>query len=398
MPEDGEDSALRYARAARRVVIAAAAVVAVLAFVYALAWTATGRSGFARSIAWGDADVDDYTRFPARTVAASGTAFVYQKGEGYPDGLPATIDLPGGRKLGDLLASTKTTAFLVIKDDKLVYEQYFNGSSHEAVQTSFSVAKSFNSAMLGAAIADGAIAGIDDPMTKYIPELLERDARFADVTIRHLVTMSSGLHYEEYGVPWSDDALTYYSADLRGLALRRTFVEEKPGQRFHYNNYNPLLFGMILERATGMHVADYLAEKIWRPVGAEADASWSLDSEKNGFEKMESGINARAIDFAKLGSLYLHRGEFNGRRILPAEWIDASTAPALPTGFASPSGYGRWWWTHEADGLGPYYSARGNKGQFVFVFPRKGLVITRHGRDFGGVDWSGVAEAVARAF
>ena len=155
---------------------------------------------------------------------------------------------------------------------------------------------------------------------------------------------------------------------------------------------------MILERATGRSVADYLSEKIWKPVGAEADATWSIDSKEQGFEKMESGLNARAIDFAKLGSLYLHRGEFNGRRILPAEWVDASTAPALPTGFASPSGYGRWWWTHEAEGLGPYYSARGNKGQFVFVFPQRGLVITRHGRDFGGVDWSSVAEAVARWF
>ncbi len=389
---------MRYARAARRTVIAAAAVAAALALVYILAWTATGRSGLARSIAWGDADVDDYTRFPSRAVPASGTAYVYEKGEGYPDGLPATIDLPGGRKLGDLLAASKTTAFLVIKDDKLVYEHYFNGSSHDAVQTSFSVAKSFNSAMLGAAIADGSIASIDDPVTKYIPELLERDPRFADVTIRHLVTMSSGLHYEEHGLPWSDDAQTYYGTDLRGLALKRARIVETPGERFHYNNYNPLLFGMILERATGMRVADYLAQTIWKPVGAEAGATWSIDSEQHGFEKMESGINARAIDFAKFGSLYLHRGEFNGRRILPAEWVDASTAPVLPTGFASASGYGRWWWTHEATGLGPYYSARGNKGQFVFVFPRKGLVITRHGRDFGRVDWSSVAEAVARGF
>lgn len=389
---------MRHARAARRVVMAIVGIAAVLALVYALAWTATGRSGLARSVIWGDADVDDYTRFPARAVPASGTAYVYEKAAGYPDALPGTIDLPEGAKLGDLLASSKTTAFLVIKDDRLVYEQYLNGSSREAVQTSFSVAKSFNSAMLGAAIADGVIGSIDDPVTKYLPELLERDPRFADVTIRHLVTMSSGLHYEEYGLPWSDDALTYYDADLRGLALRKARIEAAPGQRFHYNNYNPLLFGMILERATGRRVADYLAEKIWQPVGAEADATWSLDSQEHGFEKMESGINARAIDFAKLGSLYLHRGTFNSRDILPAEWIDASTAPALPTGLAFSSGYGRWWWTHEAEGLGPYYSARGNKGQFVFVFPAKGLVITRHGSDYGGVDWSGVAEAIARAF
>ncbi len=389
---------MRFARAGRAVLVGVAALAAAYGVAYGIALTQTDSSGLARSIAWGDADVDDHTRFPSRAVPASGTAYVYEKAEGYPDGLPATLVLPGGKKLADLLAGSQTTAFLVIKDDRLVHEGYFNGSGHDAVQTSFSVAKSFDSAMLGAAIADGAISGIDDPVTKYIPELLERDPRFADIAIRHLVTMSSGLHYEEYGVPWSDDALTYYDADLRGLALRKTWVEQTQGKRFHYNNYNPLLFGMILERATGRSVADYLSEKIWKPVGAEADATWSMDSKEHGFEKMESGINARAVDFAKLGSLYLHRGAFNGRQILPPEWIDASTAPALPTGFASPSGYGRWWWTHEAEGLGPYYSARGNKGQFVFVFPSKGLVVTRHGRDFGGVDWSGVAEAIARAF
>jgi len=388
---------MRFARAGRAVLVGVAALAAAYGVAYGIALTQTDSSGLARSIAWGDADVDDHTRFPSRAVPASGTAYVYEKAEGYPDGLPATLVLPGGKKLADLLAGSQTTAFLVIKDDRLVHEGYFNGSGHDAVQTSFSVAKSFDSAMLGAAIADGAISGIDDPVTKYIPELLERDPRFADIAIRHLVTMSSGLHYEEYGVPWSDDALTYYDADLRGLALRKTWVEQTQGKRFHYNNYNPLLFGMILERATGRSVADYLSEKIWKPVGAEADATWSMDSKEHGFEKMESGINARAVDFAKLGSLYLHRGAFNGRRILPEEWIDASTVPALPTGLAFSSGYGRWWWTHEAEGLGAYYSARGNKGQYVFVFPSKGLVITRHGRDYGGVDWSGVAEAVARA-
>lgn len=387
---------MRFARAARGAGAAALAIAGVLGIVYAVAWTATDRSGIARSIVWGDSDVDDHTRFPARAVPASGAAYLYDKADGYPDGLPAAIHLPGGAKLDDLLAGSETTAFLVIKDDRLVYERYFNGSGHDAVQTSFSVAKSFASALVGAAIADGAIAGIDDPVTKYLPELLQRDPRFAGIAIRHLVTMSSGLHYEEYGLPWSDDARTYYDPDLRGLALRKALIEEAPGLRFHYNNYNPLLLGMILERATGRSVAAYLSEKIWKPVGAEADASWSIDSVKDGFEKMESGVNARAIDFAKLGSLYLHRGAFNGKQILPAEWIDASTTPALPTGLAFSSGYGRWWWTHEAEGLGPYYSARGNKGQFVFVFPSKGLVITRHGRDYGGVDWSAVAEAVAR--
>ena len=382
----------------RRAVRILSAGALVLAAGYGIAVATTGRSGFARAIVWGDADVDDHRRFPSRAVPASGEAYVYERAAGYPDGLPAAPALPGNRPLDELLAASQTTAFLVIRDDRLVYERYFNGSSHDATQTSFSVAKSFASALIGAAIEDGSIGSIDDPLTKYVPELLERDPRFGDIAIRHLVTMSSGLEYKEEGLPWSDDARTYYDADLRGLALHDTRIGEAPGVRFHYNNYNPLLLGLVLERATGRHVADYLSEKIWKPVGAEADASWSIDSVANGFEKMESGINARAIDFAKLGSLFLHRGEFNGKRILFAEWIEASTTPVLATGYGAASGYGRWWWTHQAEGLGHYYSARGNKGQFIFVFPSKGLVVTRHGRDFGGVNWSSVAEAVARTF
>ena len=131
--------------------------------------------------------------------------------------------------------------------------------------------------------------------------------------------MSSGLRYEEHGTPWSDDTESYYAPDLRKLALTHSEIVGPPGDHWHYNNFNPpLLMGMILERATSQQVAEFLESRLWQPLGAEADASWSLDSEASGFEKMESGINARAIDFAKLGSLYLHEGEWNGRRILPA--------------------------------------------------------------------------------
>ena len=364
--------------------------------VYATAWLTLDRFAWSRALMWMDADVDDHLRFPARRIAASSQPHVYATGPGYPDGVGADLVLPGGLPLDAFLAAHDTTAFIVIAEDRLVYEQYFNGSSREAVQTSFSVAKSFNSAMLGAALADGSIASADEPITTYLPELLERDPRFGDITIRHLVTMSSGLRYAERGMPWSDDALTYYAPDLRQLALSRAEVESAPGTRFHYNNYNPLLFGMILERATGRHVADYLSETIWKPMGAEADATWSLDSAASGFEKMESGVNARAIDFARFGSLYQHGGRFNGHDILAPEWVAESTAALRPTGFGS-NGYGHWWWANEDADLGRYFMARGNHGQFIFVFPQKRLVITRNGRSYGGVDWTSVMLAVAKS-
>src|SRR6185369_10252712 len=127
---------------------------------------------------------------------------------------------------------------------------------------------------------------------KYLPEL--KAAYWSEITIRHLVSMSSGLKYSDGFFPWSDNPRVYYSMDLRKLACEAS-REEPPGVRFHYNNYNLLLLGMILERVTGATVSAYLQEKIWEPLGMEYSASWSLDSEESGMEKMESGLNARAI-------------------------------------------------------------------------------------------------------
>ncbi|HKH36250.1 MAG TPA: serine hydrolase, partial [Rubrobacter sp.] len=208
--------------------------------------------------------------------------------------------------LEDYLDASGTTAFLVVHDDKLLYERYFDGYDERSMQTSFSMAKSFASALVGIAIDEGYIKSVDEPITTYIPELLKKDRRFKAITIRNLLTMSSGIKYEEGGfLPWSEEAedtKTYYSTNLRKLALNCR-IEGKPDEYFEYNNYNPLLVGLILERATGMHVARYMQEKLWKPMGMEADGSWSLDSTQDGFEKMESGVNARARDFARFGML-----------------------------------------------------------------------------------------------
>jgi CubicO group peptidase (beta-lactamase class C family) len=362
--------------------------------IYIAAWLGKDYSTAARALIWMDADVDDHTRFAAREIGASRAPFMYERSPGYPFGLPITT-AAGYPDLAVMLAANQTTAFIAIQDDKLLYEHYFNGYSRNSIQTSFSVAKSFNSAMLGRALADHLIGSIDDPITRYLPELQRRDPRFASIKIRHLVSMSSGLRYRESGTPWGDDAKTYYGPDLRHLALEETEIVEPPGQRFHYNNFNPLLMGLILERATGKHVADYLAESIWKPLGAEAGATWSLDSQWSGFEKMESGINGRAIDFAKLGSLYLHRGKWRGKQVLPAEWVDQSTRYTAETDPALKYQYG--WWTFHREGLGDYYAAIGNKGQYVFVFPQQRLVIVRHGIERGSVDWATVISDIALA-
>ena len=248
-----------------------------------------------RMLRWGDADVYDYQKFPERVLETSGSPFEFsldldEERVRTQFELASDID-----DFDSFLEKNRTQAFIVIQDDAILYEEYFNGASRDTIVTSFSTAKSFTSALVGIAISEGRIHSVDDPITGYLPELAERDPAFGNITIRDLLMMSSGIKYAEP----PEDAKTYYWPDLQQLVLEETKIEGTPGEKFHYNNYHPLLLGMILERATGTSVANYLEEKIWKPVGMEFPGSWSLD--EAGFEKMESGINARAIDFAKFG-------------------------------------------------------------------------------------------------
>jgi CubicO group peptidase (beta-lactamase class C family) len=349
------------------------------------------RSAAARAIVWMDADTGDWRRFPARPVPA-GPAPLALRDAPLPAGALDGVSLPGGApSLSALLDKTGTTAFLVLRGDDVVVEQYLNGSSREATQTSFSVAKSFVSTLVGIAVARGEIGSLDDPVTTYVPELLERDQRFADIALRDLLTMSSGLRYQEYGMPWSDDAVTYYAPDLRAVALGAEVVEPA-GQRWHYNNFNPLLLGLVLERATGHPVADYLAEVLWQPMGAEADGSWSLDSEASGFEKMESGINGRARDFAALGHLFAHDGVAGGRQVVPAAWVHEATANDVST---DPAPHYQYFWWVDTERPGRFY-AHGNHGQFIYVDPATDVVVVRMGARYGisGEDWPKVLREV----
>jgi len=233
------------------------------------------------------------------------------------------------------------------------------------------------------AIEDGFIRSVDDPITEYLPELAERDARFKDIQIRHLLMMSSGLRYNtDRPIGFGDDNLTYGFNDLRHLALTETQVVEKPETTFVYNNYNPLLLGMIIERVTGKSVTTYLQEKLWTPLGMEYDGSWSLDSEKTGFEKLESGINGRAIDFAKFRRLYLHGGNWNGEKIIPAEWVEESTTDNGMIQDASIF-YGYMWWGKRCNTESNDFLATGYFGQYIYVSPSSNLVIVRNGEEYG---------------
>jgi CubicO group peptidase (beta-lactamase class C family) len=383
------------------IIVSAIAIVSLLS-TYGILYMLTPYSGFARSIIWGDSDIKDYERFPFRTIENAPPTFQFsnvQSADSTANPLLSSIQLDsiapnteegiknGWINLDKFLASTGTTAFIVIEDDKVLYEKYFNGYQRDSIGTSFSIAKSITSALIGIAIDEGLIANVDDPVTKYIPELKEKDSRFDQITIKNLLTMSSGLRYVEEGLPWSDDTKTYYDTDLRSLALSSK-IEQAPGKTFHYNNYNPLLLGLILERVTNKPVSQYLEDKIWKPLGMDAPGSWSLDSDASGFEKMESGINARAIDFAKIGRLFLNNGNWNSKQIISEEWVNESTRPDTITDTVP--FYQYMWWVDpfSADRTRYNFYAAGNYGQFIYVIPEKNIVIVRQGYESGYDNWT----------
>ena len=372
----------RWLRWLRRLAVGVAVVLVGVAAVYAWAWASVDRSSIARAMVWMEADVDDQHRFPARTIPAGEDVSALPAGAEIDLPAPA-VQAPGsGAGFDAFLRGTQSLGFVVVHQDRLVYERYFNGANRLSLQTSFSVAKSFLSTLVGIAIDDGLIESVADPVTDYLPELAERDPRFERITLRDLLAMSSGLRYEEQELPmlpWGDDINTYYGGDLRELALNDTQIVGPPGEAWHYNNYNPLLLGMVLERATGMSVSEYMATRLWQPLGAEADATWSLDSEASGFEKMESGLNATPVDYARFGQLFLHEGEWNGTRIVSSDWVSAATA--LDTATDPAEHYQYFWWV-DTERPGRFYGL-GNFGQYLYVAPDANAVIVRLGRDWG---------------
>jgi CubicO group peptidase (beta-lactamase class C family) len=274
-----------------------------------------------------------------------------------------------------------------VKDNVLVQEWYASDIDPEALHTSFSASKSMVSTVVGMAISDGSISSIDDAITKYVPELLDNDPRFGEITLRHLITMTSGISYDEddFGA-FGDQINTYYGTNLRKSAITKTKISEKPGVRWNYNNYNPQLLGLAVERATGKSFSDYMSEKIWAPMGAEADASWSMDSFYNGFEKMESGLNARPIDFARFGLMFANGGAVNGKQVVPQQWVKeatASTGVRIGRDESVEQNYNYLWWVYPNN----RFAAQGKLGQYIFISPDEKTVIVRLGRDEKNVMW-----------
>ncbi|MDE6411736.1 MAG: beta-lactamase family protein, partial [Clostridia bacterium] len=232
-------------------------------------------------------------------------------------------------------------------------------------------------------------------ISDYIEEF--KNAEIGKTTIEELLLMRSKIAYDEDKFLWfGDDSLSYWHDDLRKLVLSHKELTERYEGKFHYNNYHPLLLGIILERSTGVSISQFFEREIWQKIGAEHDASWSLDS-VGGFEKMESGINFCARDFVKIGSLVLHGGYWNGEQIINGDWLAQSTLCDFPIDESEYEdtflegrniGYQYMWYSTPSNDSGYDIVAWGKSDQILYISPSSDTVILRTGKTDGGVsDW-----------
>jgi len=335
---------------------------------------------FGRFIWYNFADIDDYKIFPTRELQASTKPFTFYTAskESVPSNrIYEEVEL----SFDNFLDQTKSVAFLVIRNDSILYERYFDDYDTASIVPSFSMAKSVTSMLIGCAIDDGLISSVQDPVSKYVPEMAKNG--FDKVTIAHLLQMTSGLKFNEgYYNPFGEVATFYYGLGLR-KSTENLKLEAEPGTRFAYASGNTQILGLVLDHAlAGKSITDYLQEKIWQPVGMEYAASWSIDQKKDGIEKTFCCLNARARDFAKLGRLYLHQGNWEGKQLVPADWVKESTRVDSTGG--SSINYQYQWWLPTQNGD---FMARGILGQYIYVNPQKNLVIVRLGHKVG-TNWS----------
>ena len=313
--------------------------------------------------------------------------------------------------LGSLLADSGTTALVVVHGGQIVWECYPNGGSRERLNRCFSVTKSVASALVGAAIAEQAIDSLDAPIGRWLPDL--EDRRVGELSLAHLLEMRSGIRFTEGLLPWRDEPRTYYADDLRRRVLRCR-ATDRVGAFFHYNDWHPILLSLILERAARQTVTQFLQTRLWDPLGCEFGASMMVDRHGDaGLEHLESGLTARAVDLAKFGQFYLQNGTWNGRRLLPAGWVDATTSPAgsrsdeewfsyyrgRPWGRFLANGrvyYKSMWWGHRIDDRRHDYFAMGVLGQHVYVSPDTQVVVVRMSDRFPpGMWWAPVFRQLA---
>jgi CubicO group peptidase (beta-lactamase class C family) len=307
--------------------------------------------------------LSDYKEFPNREIK-----------KGTPQPWPVHKDyntVKPTQRLSETNKELRTVAYLIIKNDSLWHESYYDNYNKDSKSNSFSMAKSIVSMALFKAIEEGKIKGLDQKVSDYFPQFGKEPG--AKMTVGDLSSMASGLSWDEkYYSPFSIVTRAYFDDDLKKVILGLDVVEE-PGKTFKYLSGNTQLLAMVIEKATGEHLSDYVSKKFWQPMGAENDALWQIDDE-DGIEKAYCCIASNARDFARFGKLFKHNGKWNGRQLLDSTSVQKMITPR----FAESPQYGYGWWMNNYMGKQMYYM-RGHLGQFVIVIPQDDIIIVRLG-------------------
>ncbi|MES2544499.1 MAG: serine hydrolase [Bacteroidota bacterium] len=313
--------------------------------------------------------LEDYKEFDNRVIPKSMVAQPWAISKKY-NRVKATAELEKLHK------ETETVAFLIIKNDSIVHESYYDGFDKNSKSNSFSMAKSVVSACLGKAIMQGKIKSLEQPVSDFFPQFSE--GKSAKMTVGDLSSMASGLNWDEsYYSPFSITTRAYFDENLDEVVLGLKGVDE-PGKEYRYLSGNTQLLAMVIEKAVGKSLAEYMAENFWEPMGAENEALSQTDKE-NGLVKAFCCIASNARDFARFGKLYKQHGKWNGQQILDSTFVAKSIVPR----FADSPEYGYGWWLSDYKNKQIFYM-RGHLGQYVIVIPQDDLIIVRLGNKVAG--------------
>ncbi len=323
-----------------------------------------------KALVYQQVGIDDINLFKTREVKSGNSSREWAKAIDYNKN-------PISDSLRRTLERNESVAFLVIKNDSILHEEYWDNYTDTTLSNPFSVTKSIVSLLIGVAISEGKIKSVDQLVGDFIPEFKKGDK--SAITIKNVLQMASGLDFmESYSTPFNYTTEAYYGTDLKGM-IRKLNVIEKPGTISRYKSGDTQILGLILIAATGKSLSEYASEKIWSKLNVKKSAQWSLDHE-NGDEKAYCCFYTNARDLAKIGKLILQNGKYNDQQIIDSTYLSASFSPTmLPDEEGKATDYyGYQWWLINRNGVEVKY-ARGLGGQYMFAIPSKNMIIVRFG-------------------
>lgn len=339
-----------------------------------------------RSVMYLRPDHKDNKKFPKNELAGATTLYEWEYFDEQLDATKIDVNYKDGKKgnLDSLLQTSYTDAFMIIKDGKILTEKYYYKYNADRTHGSFSVSKGMLATMLGLVLDDGLIHSLNEPITKYIPELIKNDPEFGRITIGHLFDMKSGIKIRGKDAnPFGDLARTYYGNNFTRF-FKTIEIDSLPGGNFHYNQTDAQLLTLIITRVTGKSLATYFNEKIWSKIGAEP-AYWNRYRK----DKLEKGFccyNAKVRDYAKFGLLYLQNGNWNGEQLISKEWIKLTTQKEINLDSKWEFSFNKYWFPAN-DGQTDY-TAQGYNRQFIYINPEENIIILRFGqKEDTKVDW-----------